>query len=561
MTYWRLVLLAVAVVLPNASATAALDREAFTFTNYTLDLRIEPVQHRLAVRGKLTVRNDSARPQRVVALQISSSLNWRSIRAEGKAVQFLSQTYTSDIDHTGALSEAIVTLPREVPPKGAAELDIGYEGVIVPDAARLTRIGTPEDVARHSDWDEIGRAFTALRGIGYVAWYPVAMEAQNLSEGDAMFRALGEWKARHSASAMKLSVTAEAITADAPLTILCNGESATVTEDSAHPAVCAFAPIGTAVPAIFLGPYELTETEHVRVFHQREHKAALEVFATAADETSALITSWFGQPKRKAVVAELADQAAAPYEAADLVAIPLTQNDPRMAEGLMAHQLTHAALASPRPWIYEGLAHFVQALVVEQQSGREAAQSSLGRHRAAVVQAEKNGGQALNAATDEVFYRSKAALVWWMLRDLAGEDALKQTLHAYTPAQDENQEYFENLLQAHSKRNLGWFFQDWVYRDAGLPDFRIESANTRRMSGESYVIAITVENLGQASAEVPVIVHCQPGDFVEKIEVRGQAKTLIRISTRGEPLEVRVNDGRVPETDLSNNTFKIKAPE
>ena len=44
-------------------------------------------------------------------LQISSSLDWRSIRAGGKQLQFVSQPYTSDIDHTGALSEAIVTLP------------------------------------------------------------------------------------------------------------------------------------------------------------------------------------------------------------------------------------------------------------------------------------------------------------------------------------------------------------------------------------------------------------------------------------------------------------------
>ena len=96
----------------------AIDREAFTFTKYNLDVRIEPEQQRLAVRGKITLRNDSASPQKNLSLQISSSLDWRSIQLEGKPVQFVSQPYTSDIDHTGALSEAIVTLPREVPPKG-----------------------------------------------------------------------------------------------------------------------------------------------------------------------------------------------------------------------------------------------------------------------------------------------------------------------------------------------------------------------------------------------------------------------------------------------------------
>jgi hypothetical protein len=560
MTRLRSVLLALVLVVPSVSASAALDREAFTFTNYALDLRIEPQQQRLAIRGKVTVRNDSALPQRFAVLQISCSLTWRSIRAEGKPVQFLSQTYTSDIDHTGALSEAIVTLPHPVAPRDSTELELGYEGIVVRDATRLTRMGAPEDVARHSDWDQIARDFTTLRGIGYVAWYPVAMEAQNLSDGDAMFRALGKWKARHAASTMKISVTADTAATGDSFTLVCNGESAPISADSSGPAPCAFAPIGNAVPVLFFGPYDLTETEHARIFHQREHRAALETYAAAATESATLVTAWFGPPQRKAILVELADDAAAPYEAANLLALPLVRNDAKIAEELLAHQLTHATLPSPRLWIYEGTAHFAQALVLEQQSGREAAQTYLGLHRAAVLQAEQDGGQSLTDATDEPFYRSKGALVWWMLRDLVGENALRQTLHAYKPEQDENPKYFENLLQARSKRELGWFFQDWVYTDAGFPDFRIESVNTRKMTPESYVTAVTVENLGGAAAEVPVIVHSESGDFTEKIEVRGKTKAVIRVSTPGEPLEVRVNDGRVPETDLSNNVFKVKIP-
>ena len=157
----------------------ALDREAFTFTNYDLDVHIESDQQRLAVRGKITLRNDSTSPQRNLTVQISSSLDWRSVQLDGKPVQFISQPYTSDIDHTGALSEAIVTLPREVSAKGIVEWEIGYEGIIALDATRLTRIGLPEERARHSDWDQIGKSFAAVRGIGYVVWYPVATESAN----------------------------------------------------------------------------------------------------------------------------------------------------------------------------------------------------------------------------------------------------------------------------------------------------------------------------------------------------------------------------------------------
>src|SRR4051812_45582152 len=86
----------------------ALDREAFTFTHYKLNIRVEPEQHRLAVRGTITLRNNSNTPQKNISLQISSSLTWRSIRLDQKPLEFVSQSYTSDIDHTGSLSEAIV---------------------------------------------------------------------------------------------------------------------------------------------------------------------------------------------------------------------------------------------------------------------------------------------------------------------------------------------------------------------------------------------------------------------------------------------------------------------
>src|SRR5437763_15158467 len=101
-----------------SSACTAIDREAFTFTNYELDVRVERAQQRLSVRGKVTLRNDSGSAQRNLSLQISSALAWRSIQISGKAVQFVSQPYTSGVDHTGALSEAIVTLPQGLPVKG-----------------------------------------------------------------------------------------------------------------------------------------------------------------------------------------------------------------------------------------------------------------------------------------------------------------------------------------------------------------------------------------------------------------------------------------------------------
>src|SRR6266581_9315435 len=104
------------VLCGSALNSSALDREAFSFTNYDLNVQIDPEQHRLGVRGTVTLRNDSSTPQKIAVLQVSSSLDWRSVKAGDKAVQFVSQPYTSDIDHTGSLSEAIVTLPEVIGP-------------------------------------------------------------------------------------------------------------------------------------------------------------------------------------------------------------------------------------------------------------------------------------------------------------------------------------------------------------------------------------------------------------------------------------------------------------
>src|SRR5438270_2007248 len=200
-----------------------LDREAFSITRYDLKAEIEPEQQRLGVRGKITLRNDSSSAQKNAVLQISSSLSWHSIKAQDKQLQFVAQPYQSDIDHTGALSEAIVSLPREIAAGDAVELEIGYEGTIVLDTTRLTRIGTPKEIAAHSDWDQIGKLFTAVRGIGYVAWYPVATEAANLSDGNSVFATVARWQAREEQADFKIKLTHTG--EGTPSFVRCNSQS------------------------------------------------------------------------------------------------------------------------------------------------------------------------------------------------------------------------------------------------------------------------------------------------------------------------------------------------
>jgi hypothetical protein len=562
------------VFCASAANAISLDREAFTFTSYDLDVRVETEQQRLGVRGKITLRNDSSAPQKIAVLQISSSLDWRSIRAGGKQLQFVSQPYTSDIDHTGALSEAIITLPEAVAPKGTVDLEIAYEGVIVLDATRLTRLGTPEEAAHGSDWDQISAKFTAVRGVGYVAWYPIATEAADLSDRNSFSDVVGRVKARESGSKMHFSIkeTGEG----EPPQIFVSGAMCTVAMleqmDLAHLLVtdCALIPVGPIVPMLLIANYAVQARPDITVRYFHGHETAATAYADAAENATPLIIDWFGSLRTKAETSDLADPNASAVESGAFLFTPLASTDPKLAGLTAAHQLTHAAFSSPRPWINEGLAHFAQALYVEHQSGRQAALDYMASHRSAlsVVEREKPAtaprsedevNRSLVNTTDEGLYRSKAMCVWWMLRDMVGDQALKKAFASYRAEQDKEPSYLPRLIQAQTQRDLEWFFDDWVYRDRGLPNFKVASAFVRKTLPEGYMVTITVENLGSAGAEVPLTVKFAGGVIVKRLVVRGKSNAVIRVEAPNPPEEIVVNDGSVPESDMTNNVFKIEA--
>jgi len=561
------------VLCASEVTTLALDREAFSFTNYDLSVQVEPEQHRLGVRGKITLRNNTPTPQTIAVLQIASSLDWRAIKAGDKTLQIARQPFTSDIDHTGGLSEAIVTLPQPVAPKGTIELEVAYEGVILLDATRLTRIGTPGDVAERTDWDQIGPGFAAVRGVGYVAWYPIATEAANLSEGDSLFEILSRWKTREAASRMHLHITVSSDDGQQPPVVIANQASCQVMyEQAGRPSLagaeCTYEPMGSVSPLFVIARYGFVDRPAIAVYNLVTHAAAAERYADAEEKLVPLISEWFGAPQEKAHTCDLAIPNGMPYESGSLLLTPLVSTDSQSAGLAAAHQLTHAAFSSFRPWIEEGLAHFAQALYLERERGRPTAIDYMGLHRFALGEgkeptpmprSEDEVNRSLVNTTSEELYRSKAMYIWWMLRDMIGESALKKAIAAYRPEQDKEPSYMPRLIASQTERDLGWFFDDWVYRDRGLPDFKVESAFSRKTMTGSYMLTITLDNLGTAGAEVPIMVKFAGGEMMKRLEVRAKNKAVIRVETPSAPQEIVVNDGSVPESDRTNNTFKIAA--
>ncbi|MGH9516569.1 MAG: hypothetical protein ACRD3P_12930 [Terriglobales bacterium] len=565
----------VAFVICSSLWAGALDRDAFTFTKYDLNVRVEPEQQRLGVRGKITLRNDSVVPQRSLSLQISSSLNWISIQLQDKPVEFVSQIYTSDIDHTGALSEAIVVLPQAVASKETIELEIGYEGVITHGATRLTRIGIAADAATHSDWDEISRSFTAVRGVGHVAWYPIAMDAVSLSDRNSLGEQVGKWKRKEAPAEMAVTLCVAggrsaliAVMNDNPAGVPGLSVGGLAGGDEFRCGLHSFPHLESAVPTFAIGNYLGSSTLSIQMYYLPDHKAGADDYSSAVEEVLPLISKWFGDHREsadvKAQVVDLPDANDAPFESGNMLLTSLSGSDTKLLLSA-TQQMTRAHFPSPRAWIHDGLSSYAQVRLFDEKEGRKAAIDYLQGHRAELVELErfssenKTKDDSLISSLDDFRVQTKSMYVWWMLRDMVGENALYAALHNYKATDDTDPKYMQTLIEAQAHRDLQWFFDDWVYHDRGLPDFRVTSVYPSKLASGGYMVTVTVENVGDAGAEIPVTLHTQDSEASGKLVVAGTSKASIRIQSPSIPQDATLNDGTVPESDTSNDVYKIES--
>jgi hypothetical protein len=547
-----------------------VQRQALTFTAYAFDIKLSARDATAAVRAQITVRNGGSLPLVQLPLQISSSLKWQSIRSGDGPVTFVRHTLRSDADHTGKLNEAVLTLASPLAPKQERSFDVLYTGDLAPDAARLTAIGTPPDVAEHSDWDGIRSDFAGVRGFGNVVWYPVSSVPEALGEGDKLFVAIGKAKLAGDAIRVSFTITEEVYGAlpnvaildgrVVPLTVLINS-----TDDTLPSIVRCSMPetrLGFATPSFFIARRTPQTGDYLHLFAREQNVPATQAYTTAASMVVPQLRQWLGShPRSELAVLDLPETDDAPFEEGQALFTGLQSIDPQRITAAMSHSLTHAFFVSPRAWLNEGMAQFMSSLWIESTQGRQAAITQLDNLRSSLALAEPaepdggpdtNSAESLLAASNPVYYRTKATYVLLMLRELVGDDALAAALHNYDPAADTTDTYFERLIEASSGKKLDWFFADWVYRDRGLPDLKIDNVTPSKAArADSYIVAVTVANDGYASAEVPVTVTSAVTTVTERLLVPARSHATHRVLVQGQPEEVQVNDGTVPEVEAS----------
>jgi hypothetical protein len=262
-------------------------------------------------------------------------------------------------------------------------------------------------------------------------------------------------------------------------------------------------------------------------------------------------------------VAELAEQDDASFDADTVFLTPLKPIDRKSLELTAAYLLTHQTLWSSRAWIYEGAAHLAQALMRERQDGRAAAIALMQQRLTPLLLVDAGNGETAKSnslvnTTSEVFYRTKAMYAWWMLREIVGQRALLDSLKQYDAASDKEPSYIQKLLEKNSKKDLEWFFDDWIYQDRGLPELVVSNGYARPSLQGIFLVSAVIENKGGAAAEVPVIVRTEKGDVISRLRVLGHSKAAVRVEVGSRPIDVTVNDGSVPEADRSDNTTAIR---
>lgn len=569
-----------AIQIATEPSAGDADRQAVTFTALDLDVHLIPAAHQIAVRALATVRNDGKTPLGRIPLQISSSLNWEQIRVAGRTVAFPVATLNSDADHTGQLHEAAVPLAEPLAPGASLQLDVAYSGSIVASAQRLVTIGAPEAQALHSDWDQISLPFTGLRGFGNVVWYPVSSVPVILGDGARLFDEIGRHKLRLTGTRFSLRLTVEFPHGQPPAVAVINGRTADLAVKDAHGLDSEVAGIATArvdsstlgfeAPSLFVAQRKAHAAANLTAWTTSDNEVAVQAWTDAATAVTPFLQGWLGQqPHAKFTLLDLPDPDDAPYETGALLATGLNEGPKDRLQAVLVHALTHAYTRPVPAWLNEGLATFIESLWVEKHHGRDQALGMLEANRAALALAEpaspgESAGQPLASAIAPVYYRTKAAYVLWMLRDLTSDEALGAALRACNAAADQQATPscpLQNLLkQAGVTRDLSWFFADWVDADKGLPDLSIDSVFPNAAQGGTYLVAVNLANAGYAAAEIPVTVRTAKSSVTERVLVPGHGSLVHRLVVMGEPTQIEINDGTVPETQASVHVKDLDHP-
>jgi hypothetical protein len=91
-----------------------------------------------------------------------------------------------------------------------------------------------------------------------------------------------------------------------------------------------------------------------------------------------------------------------------------------------------------------------------------------------------------------------------------------------------------------SGRNLAWFFDQWVH-DIGVMDYQLDGVRSTRDASGSWVTEATVRRRGEYAHAILVGVRTAGGWTFGRMTREPYDREIVRIATRDEPLEIRLD--------------------
>ena len=137
-------------------------------------------------------------------------------------------------------------------------------------------------------------------------------------------------------------------------------------------------------------------------------------------------------------------------------------------------------------WIHEGFTTYAEAMFVEQKYGIKVMRDQILNSWLRKIENKRplvgqKNSQAINMLGTDAYY--KGAYVLHMLRELVGKELLWSTLYEYIsmPKEYENNQTSTNefikLINNNSGKELGWFFQKYLYSES-MPVLIVEEVYT-----------------------------------------------------------------------------------
>ena len=215
------------------------------------------------------------------------------------------------------------------------------------------------------------------------------------------------------------------------------------------------------------------------------------------------------------------------------------------AEGLIAHEIAHQWFGNcvteadwHHIWLSEGFATYMTELYFESFKGKDRLKSDMALARAIVLKYyEKNPKPIIDTTITNLMdllspnsYKKGAWVLHMLRHELGDEDFMKGLRLYYERFYNSNAltKDFENVMEEVSGRNLGKFFQQWLYT-AGQPELRIWHKKGKKRGTIEVYIEQKQENLFEFNIEL--MVKDATGEKIENVNVKDRVTKVVMTST------------------------------